>query len=145
MTFYSELLENILRNSIPAKMGKIGWAEKLVNEMILEIIKKSFDFREKEQKSMHATIKAIMKACEFIQNDSDSIEFVYRCDIHKTWEEYSGYITGYLSDYGLFSNMRYTLEDYLLYPVPVQEEMINIVYKAIAQEIDDFLWGKFFK
>lgn len=36
-------------------------------------------------------------------------------------------------------------EDYLLYPVPVQEEMINIVYKAIAQEINDFLWKKFFK
>ena len=145
MTFYSELLENILCDVIPAKMGKIGWVKDLDNDMIAKIIKKSFDFREKEQKGMHATIKAIMKACEFIQHDNDSIEFTYSCDIHKTWEEYSGYITGYLSDYGLFSNMRYTLEDYLLYPVPVQEEMINIVYKAIAQEINDFLWKKFFK
>lgn len=93
---------------------------------------------------MHATIKAIMKTCEFIQNDNDSIEFTYSCDIHKTWKEYSAYITWYLSDYGLFSNMKYTLEDYILSPVPVQEEMINIVYKAIAQEINDFLWEKFF-
>ena len=31
MTFYSKLLENILSDSIPAKMGKIGWMEKLVS------------------------------------------------------------------------------------------------------------------
>lgn len=53
MTFYSELLENILSDSIPAKMGKIGWAEKLVNEMISEIINRSFDFR-KEGGNGHA-------------------------------------------------------------------------------------------
>ena len=93
---------------------------------------------------MHATIKTIIKTCEFIENDNDSIEFTYSCDIHKTWEEYSGYITGYLSDYSLFDNMKYTLKDYLLSPVLVQEEMINIAYKAIAQEINKFLWEKFF-
>ena len=144
MSFYYKILTNALSDVIPAKMGKIGWVKDLDNEMIAQIMK-SFDFREKEQKGMHATIKAIMKSCEFIQNDNDSIEFGYRCDIHKTWEEYSGYITGYLSDYCLFNNMRYTLEDYILCPVPVQEEMINIVYKAIAQEINDFLWEKFFE
>lgn len=59
MTFYSELLENILGDVIPAKMGKIGWAEKLVNEMISEIIDRSFDFREEGETGMHNAIYRI--------------------------------------------------------------------------------------
>ena len=71
MTFYSKLLENILSDSIPAKMGKIGWMEKLVSEMIAEIIDRSFDFREEGTTGMHNAAKAVMRTCEFIENEED--------------------------------------------------------------------------
>lgn len=71
MTFYSKLLENILSDSIPAKMGKIGWMEKLVSEMIAEIIDRSFDFREEGTTGMHNAAKAVMCTCEFIENEED--------------------------------------------------------------------------
>lgn len=146
MTFYSELLENILGDVIPAKMGKIGWAEKLVNEMIAEIIDKSFDFREEGKGGMHNAARAVMRACEFIVNEEDDFpETRYSTGIYKIWEEYREYIIGYLSDYCLFSYMENTLEDYLLNPIHAEYEMINIVYRSIAKEVNDFLWEKFFE
>lgn len=146
MTFYSELLENILSNSILAKMGKIGWAGKLVNEMISEIIDRSFDFREEGETGMHNAIKAVMRTCEFIENEEDDFsETRYSSGIYEIWEEYREYITGYLSDFCLFSHMNNTLEDYLVNPIPAQAEMINIIFRSVASEINDFLWEKFFK
>lgn len=72
MTFYSELLEKILGYSIPGIMGKFGWeGEKLVGEMISEIVDRSFDFREEGKAGMHNAIKAVMRTCEFIENEDD--------------------------------------------------------------------------
>ena len=146
MTFYSELLENILSDSIPAKMGKIGWAGKLVNEMISEIIYRSFDFREEGETGMHNAIKAVMRTCEFIENEEDDFsETRYSSGIYEIWEEYREYIIGYLSDFCLFSHMNNTLEDYLINPIPAQAEMINIIFRSVASEVNDFLWEKFFE
>lgn len=146
MTFYSELLENILSNSIPAKMGKIGWAEKLVSEMISEIIDRSFDFRKEGKAGMHNAVKAIMRTCEFIENEEDDFsETRYSSGICEIWEEYGEYIIGYLSEFCLFSYMNNTLEGYLINPIPAQAEMINIIYRSVANEVNDFLWEKFFQ
>lgn len=146
MTFYSELLKSVLCDVIPEQMGKIGWPQKLVKEMIGEIVDKSFDFRKEEKADMHSAVKAVMRACECIENDGDDYpEARYSSGIYKIWEEYESYIAAYLSDNCLFDHMQYTLEDYLLTPKPVQAEMINIVYRAVANEINDYLWNKFFE
>lgn len=146
MTFYPKILESVLCDAIPQKMGKIGWAQKLIDEMIGEIIDKSFDFREEGEMGMHNAARAVMRACEFIVNEEDDFpETRYSSGIYEIWEEYGEYIIGYLSDYCLFSYMENTLEDYLLNPIPAQYEMINIVYRSVAQEINDFLWEKFFE
>lgn len=146
MTFYSKLLENILSDSIPAKMGKIGWMEKLVSEMIAEIIDRSFDFREEGTTGMHNAAKAVMRTCEFIENEEDDFsETRYSSGIQEIWDEYGEYIIGYLSEFCLFSYMSNTLEDYLINPEPAKAEMINIIYRSVASEVNDFLWEKFFK
>lgn len=146
MTFYSKLLENILSDSIPAKMGKIGWMEKLVSEMIAEIIDRSFDFREEGTTGMHNAAKAVMCTCEFIENEEDEFsETRHSSGIHEIWDEYGEYIIGYLSEFCLFSYMSNTLEDYLINPEPAKAEMINIIYRSVASEVNDFLWEKFFK
>ncbi len=41
--------------------------------------------------------------------------------------------------------MSNTLEDYLINPQPAKAEMINIIYRSVASEVNDFLWEKFFK
>ncbi len=147
MTFYSELLENILDFSIPERMGKFGYGgKKLVSDMISEIIDRSFDFRKEGETGMHNAIKAVMRTCEFIENEEDDFsEARYSSGIYEIWEEYGEYIIGYLSEFCLFSHMNNTLEDYLVNPIPAQAEMINIFYRAIANEVNDFLWKKFFK
>lgn len=147
MTFYSKLLEKILGYSIPGIMGKFGWeGEKLVGEMISEIVDRSFDFREEGKAGMHNAIKAVMRTCEFIENEDDDFPGArYSSGIYEIWEEYGEYIIGYLSEFCLFSYMDYTLEDYMINPVPVKAEMINIFYRAVANEVNDFLWRKFFE
>lgn len=147
MTFYSELLENILDYSIPERMGKFGYGgEKLVSDMISEIIDRSFDFRKEGEAGMHNAVKAVMRTCEFIENEEDDFsEARYSSGIYEIWEEYGEYIIGYLSEFCLFSYMNNTLEDYLVNPIPAQAEMINIFYRAVANEVNDFLWEKFFK
>lgn len=52
---------------------------------------------------------------------------------------------GYLSEFCLFSYMSNTLEDYLINPEPAKAEMINIIYRSVASEVNDFWWEKFFK
>lgn len=147
MTFYSELLENILDYSIPERMGKFGYGGgKLVSDMISEIIDRSFDFRKEGETGMHNAVKAVMRTCEFIENEEDDFsEARYSSGIYEIWGEYGEYIIGYLSEFCLFSYMNNTLEDYLVNPIPAQAEMINIFYRAVANKVNDFLWKKFFK
>lgn len=146
MTFYSKILDSVLCDAIPPKMGKIGWAQNLIDEMIGEIIDKSFDFREEGEMGMHNAARTVMRTCEFIVNEEDDFpETRYSSGIYEIWEEYREYIIGYLSDYCLFSYMENTLEDYLLNPIHAEYEMINIVYRSVAQEVNDFLWEKFFE
>lgn len=45
--------------------------EKLVSEMIAEIIDRSFDFREEGTTGMHTAAKAVMRTCKFIENEED--------------------------------------------------------------------------
>lgn len=142
MTFYSKILESALFDVIPDKME---YGRNLVYEMVSEIIDKSFDFRKEGACSMHDTIKACMRACEFIENENISFsETEYSAGIDEIWRLFDCEITGYLSEYELFNYMDYTLEDYIINPVPVQAEMINIFYRAVANEVNDFLWEKFF-
>lgn len=59
MAFYSELLENILADVIPAKMGKIGWVKDLDNDMIAKIIKKVLIFAKKNRKACMQQLKLL--------------------------------------------------------------------------------------
>lgn len=146
MTFYSELLKSVLRNAIPPKMGDVELVKILVEEMIDEIIDKSFDFRDENPAGMHNAVKAVMKACEFIDGEEDDFpEARDSSEIDKMWEEYGRYIIEYMSNYCLFGYMKYGFEDYLLNPIPVKQEMINIFYRGVANEVNDFLWEKFFE
>lgn len=142
MTFYSEILESALCDVIPIK---IGYGRNLVYEMISEVVDKSFDFKKEKTCGMHATIESIMHACEFIENNEiEFSETEYSAGIEEVWRLFDCEIAEYLSTYGLFSYMDYTLEDYIINPVPVRAEMINIFYRAVANEINDFLWETFF-
>lgn len=141
MTFYSELVKTILHDEI----GGMGFDRGLVNEMIDEIIDLSFDF--KDGNGMHAYIKAVCKKCENITSAGDD-EYSGASSSGTTWETWTaweGVIVRYLSDNDLFKYVEFTLEEYLTYETPVQVNMITIIYRDVANRINDFLWEKFFE